>query len=358
MELIKVKVDFPGLVEEKLPSGNRRWRVRREGNHRQRLTLNVSPDHPDFPEHYRAARAGILLDAPAADTKAVPGSLAWLGDKYLAAIKTRTEAGQTSPATLAKKEKNLRKLKRLCGEYDMKIPTREIERLRDGQATTPAAADDFVTFLRTMFDWAMREQIMRSNPAAGIDKIDPGHGGATPWSAEDLRQYLDHHKAGTTPHLAMMLLLFTGCRVGDLATLGKGNEFVFEGDTFLRWQPGKRGSKLVEVIILPQLQEELQKLDAFRKTYVVSQWGRPFKTAATMSNRIRTWSADAGLRNRSAHGVRKALATLLAEMGCTNYQIMAVLGHTNPKTSEVYTETVNRRRLAREAMASIRNIRI
>lgn len=55
----------------------------------------------------------------------------------------------------------------------------------------------------------------------------------------------------------------------------------------------------------------------------------------------------------SSHGIRKALAELLAEEGCSEHQIMAVLSHTQPSTSAIYTKGAERRALAADAMGSI-----
>ena len=69
-----------------------------------------------------------------------------------------------------------------------------------------------------------------------------------------------------------------------------------------------------------------------------------------MSAMFKRWCQDADLPHLSAHGVRKGLAEILAEMGCTQYEIMAILGHSEAKTSEVYTRRVERWKLAKSAL--------
>ena len=41
---------------------------------------------------------------------------------------------------------------------------------------------------------------------------------------------------------------------------------------------------------------------------------------------------------------------MLAEAGCTQHQIMAVMAHTQARTSEIYTKDVSRQNLAAAAM--------
>ncbi len=54
-----------------------------------------------------------------------------------------------------------------------------------------------------------------------------------------------------------------------------------------------------------------------------------------------------------SHGIRKAVGTILAEAGCTLYEIMALHGHGDPKASEIYTRSVDRRKLVESAMGRI-----
>lgn len=44
---------------------------------------------------------------------------------------------------------------------------------------------------------------------------------------------------------------------------------------------------------------------------------------------------------------------MMAAAGCTQYQIMAVLAHTQAKTSEIYTKGTQRRLLAADGMRAI-----
>ena len=52
-----------------------------------------------------------------------------------------------------------------------------------------------------------------------------------------------------------------------------------------------------------------------------------------------------------AHGLRKATASRLAELGCSTQEIMAITGHTTLKEVERYTAAARRKILAESAMA-------
>lgn len=78
------------------------------------------------------------------------------------------------------------------------------------------------------------------------------------------------------------------------------------------------------------------------ETYLLNAKGVPFSTPDSLGAMFRRWCNDAGLDKRSAHGVRKAAGHLLAQEGCSQYQIMTIHGHTQAQTSEVYTRGAER----------------
>lgn len=354
---LNVKVNFPGLLKERLPSGNFRYRVRVEGRGRKRIRLHVAPDHPSFIEHYHAARAGVELQPEAEPVdNTIRGSIAWLTYRYLDALETRVSQGLAAEGTLKIRQLMLRKVRQRCGEYAIDMPTSEVVKIRDEMAHTPAAADNTVKAISAMYRWASDNGICDINPAAGVSRIDKGAGGAVPWSADDLRAFREAHPPGTNAYLCLTILMFTACRIGDVARLGRNNEFSFQGDTWLGWQPAKRGSAYVEIPMMPQLYRATRISKIIGPTYLLTANGESYRSGDALGQHLRKWCRQAGLENRSAHGIRKAAGNLLAEEGATQYQIMSIHGHTRAQTSEIYTKGVERRRMAKEAMSALGGI--
>ncbi|MFC7552635.1 tyrosine-type recombinase/integrase [Pseudoroseomonas wenyumeiae] len=62
---------------------------------------------------------------------------------------------------------------------------------------------------------------------------------------------------------------------------------------------------------------------------------------------------EAGLPLCSPHGLRKAAATRLAELGCTAHEIMAVTGHRTLKEVDRYTRSVSQRVMAESAFSRL-----
>ena len=62
------------------------------------------------------------------------------------------------------------------------------------------------------------------------------------------------------------------------------------------------------------------------------------------------WLSDALI----AHGVRKAVGTLLAEAGLSEDTVMAILGHETSEEARKYIQNANRDKLADEAMEALK----
>ncbi|WP_246739653.1 tyrosine-type recombinase/integrase [Martelella sp. HB161492] len=348
-----MKVDFPGLVREELPSGNFRYRVRPEGNPKRKIKIHCQPGDDDFQRQYLAARRGEKPEPlRQASDYAKPKSIGWLVNSYLEYLAKRVEAGTTSAKTL-KKKKNL--LARLLKRPDrvMLIPQEKLIEMQDEMSATPAQADAFIAAIGVMYDWAAKRRYLSQNPAHGIEKIYIKGSGSTPWKATDVKAFFAKHKPGTKPHVAMSVLLWTGCRIEDLTILGRRHECILDGIEAIRFTPCKKGSTEVTIPMLPPLKDATRSMKVEGITYVLGRGGKPFASGDSMSAMFKRWCVDAGLPHLSAHGVRKGLAELLAELGCSQYEIMAILGHSEAKTSEIYTRRVERWKLALTAMDKV-----
>jgi integrase len=350
-----MQVKFPGYVPER--RGDRlRHRVRVKGDKARRITIPVGPDHPEFSEHYHAARAGqTLQDRP--KIRAPHMSLDALVQTYLDRLE-RDVAHKRADAKTLKQRRSL--LSRICdmpdpegarmGALHCDLPPAALSHIIDQWGAATSQADNSMKALRA----AYREvPWLAHNPAQGVRKVHRARGGAKPWSIADLRAFMATHPPGTAAHIWLMLSLFTGARLSDLALLGRRHEVRHDGITWLEWQPGKRGSAPAAIPMAPPLFEALRATPVIGRTYILNREGQPFANGESLAERVRKWTAAAGLDRRSSHGIRKALGGLLAEAGATEHQIMAVLTHTKAETAEIYTRSAERRRMAASAMAAI-----
>jgi len=356
-----VKVRFPGYVPEKMKSGEVRHRVRVEGSPKRRIRIPVGPDDPAFTEHYYAARAGQTVTAKPIP-KATRHSLDELCRDYLIWLEAQVAAGNNSPLTLKQRQSLLGKVCAMrdpqsdrIGDLHHDLGREGVIYIMDQWGAKTSQADNSKKALNGVYAWATERGRASENPCMGIKNVHKSKGGALPWSSADLKAFMDCHGHGTTARRWLFLSLFTTCRISDAVILGRGNEVERDRLTYLDWQPAKKGSAFVSVPIFPILLAELRAAKVEGKTYILSEHGRPFRSTASLHERIRKWVKQAGLEHRSQHGLRKAMAELMAEAGATQHQIMSVMAHTKPQTSAIYTDRADRRRLAIAAFDSIKD---
>jgi integrase len=91
-------------------------------------------------------------------------------------------------------------------------------------------------------------------------------------------------------------------------------------------------------------------------TYLVTEYGKPF-TPNGFGNAFKDWCRQANLPHCSAHGLRKACATRLAERSATPHEIMAITGHWTLEEVERHTRAARQAELADSAMAKLKRAR-
>lgn len=113
----------------------------------------------------------------------------------------------------------------------------------------------------------------------------------------------------------------------------------------------KTGTRLL-IPIHPKLRAELDAAKNEHLTFITTAYGAAFSVAG-FGNWFSAAARDAGLRNRSLHGLRKSAARRLAEAGCSSKQIAAVTGHASLREVERYTSAADQERLARDAVGRL-----
>ena len=105
---------------------------------------------------------------------------------------------------------------------------------------------------------------------------------------------------------------------------------------------------MVSLPILEPLARSIAATKTGDLTFLVTERGAPF-----VKESFGNWFKKACVKAKvpgSAHGLRKAGATIAAENGATEHQLMAIYGWESPKQAARYTRKANRKRLAGDAM--------
>lgn len=222
-----------------------------------------------------------------------------------------------------------------------------LERIFGEMHETPGAANDLRKKLSTLMNYACKLRWVSENPVKHTTPYDKGKGFHT-WQDEEIAQYRARHPLGTMARLALELALNTAARRGSVAALTRDN---LVGGRIIT-----EHSKDNNVASVPMLRTTRQALEALPaapiKHLLVTSFGKPF-TPAGFGNKFREWCDEAGLPHCSIHGLRKAMARLLAEAGASDAEGQAVTGHKKAETFQYYRAAANREALADKALANL-----
>jgi integrase len=230
----------------------------------------------------------------------------------------------------------------------VKMTADDIEVLRDRKIDLPEAANGRVKAARQVCKFGTKKKYIKSNIARDIEYFRTGSTGFHTWTVEEVRQYEARHPIGTKARLALALLCFTGQRRSDIIRFGR--QHVRNGLlTFTQHKGRNRKPKRLILPVLPVLREILDASPCGELTFLINDLGRAF-TDAGIGNKMREWCDQAVLPHCTAHGVRKAGATIAAENGATAKQLMAIFGWDTMRQAELYTRAADQKRMAGDAM--------
>ncbi len=320
--------------------GKVRYRFRKKGM--ATVYLPGLPGSPEFAVAYEAAAAGAkALVIGQARTK--PGTISAL------AVAAYASADWSALAETTRRNYRgvMERLRRDHGDKPVRgLAAEHILKLRD-QMEGQAARNNFIKALRWFLTFAVSRGWRADNPAMSIKKIKYQTEGYHTWSEAEVAAFEKRWPVGTKQRLGMDLLLYTGQRSSDVRLMGRQ---AVTGDG-IRVRQKKTGAELT-ISIHPRLAASLATVPADQMLFLPTQYG-PAYTATGFYNWMKAACREAGVPECSPHGLRKCIATRLADAGCSHSEIMAVTGHKNPKEVETYIRARDQRRLATAAMARI-----
>jgi integrase len=335
--------------------GNPRYYVRKPGHKKIRIWETFEDAEgritPEFMKAYFEALE--RLDRPAPPKVPREKTFYWLVDQYYRSPKFNgfDETTQAHKRSV---------LNRFC-ETAGKLPyaafrKKHVEASQQKRRETPAAADCLVKYLRSLFVWAIKNDLATFNPAVGVENIDNSEGWHT-WTPDEISVYRTHYPVGTKARLTLEVMLNTGARISDACRIGRQHEG--EGRLkFVAWKGRNRTKtrRTIDVPILPELAQALSSTPTGDLAYLVTDFGQPF-TVGGLGNKMREWCDAAGLPQCSAHGLRKASAVMFAENGATAPELCAIFGWSKLETAEIYIREANKRQMTTNAFARLEEYR-
>ncbi len=334
------KPRLPYLSHEKSRHGRLKWYFRRGKG--QRIRLPDKYGSKEFRAAYDAALEGKAPEQHPAP-RAPLNSLEWLFEMY------RGSAVFAALAAATRKQQNniMRQVLDRAAESNTRIMVHHITpkvmlQGMDDRRNTPAAANNFLKTMRSVFKFAVPRQLADTNPTRDIPFIKLKKIGFPIWEPNDIYKFSRFHAIGTKARLAFDILYFTGLRRSDVVRVG--HQHI--RNEILEIRTEKTGTP-VTLEVAPEFRKSIDATDTGDMTLLVTYKGTPF-TKESFGNWFRKMCRDAGV-DKSAHGVRKYAATDLANSCSTTHELMSVFGWTSSRMADLYTKNANRKKLGIQA---------
>lgn len=320
--------------------GNRFVRFRKAGFS---AYLTGTPWSPTFMQQYAAALDGVkAITTEARKDHVKAGTINALAVSYYKSPDFRA----LKPTTRTMRRNIIESFRSDHGGKPLKGLGRvHLKHIVGAKSNTPHAANNLLKVLRVLLGYAVSIDMIDSNPAIGVKKYKASGDGFHSWSEAEIVRFEERHPIGTRARMAMALLLYTAQRRGDVVSMGWQQ---LRGDMIMLRQE-KTDTPLM-IPVHPELAQVLASTPRTQMTFLTTEQGRPF-TSAGFGNWFRNRCNEAGLPQCSAHGLRKAAATRLANAGCSSDQIRAITGHRSLSEVAHYTRSADQQRLARQALA-------
>lgn len=299
------------------------------------------PDLPENDERFLAAYAAAGKAQPKPKSLFAKGTIGALVEEFKRSPQMKTRAESTQIVWN-------RRLEHIRSEYGVgKVADLRTDHIQKAlKKLTPGAARSERTIWRALLEFAVEEGWRTDNPAMLIRnrkyKAEPH----IAWSSEDIEAFRKHWPAKSPQRQAFEVIFWTGARCSDAINLGW--QGVTDGVLIYTQKKTEAPAYVPITATVDEALKADQKvfLDNVSEDliWILNRWGKP-RSVKALSQFVSAAAKDAKLENRTAHGLRKSRATILAELGWTPHRIAAWTGHESLTEIEHYTRSADRKKL-------------
>jgi len=343
-------VKFLYITKDRDRHGNVRFYYRRPG--KPKIRLRGLPGSEEFLAAYKAALGEQDLSGAKSEK-----CFEWLCERYYKSAYFQS----LEEYTKRRKRTALSEICNMVGSDGRRLglapyagmKRAHVRKLRDQKADLPEAANFRLKQLSALFAWAVKNDLVASNPAEKVERLGGGSEGFYTWTDEDVEAFEERWPVGSKPRLAMSIMLYLGVRRSDAVRIGKKHESR-DGlsVTFTQFKGRKKGAKVLTLPILPPLRAILDVSKLGCETWLETAYGNSH-SAAGFGNIFREWCREAGLPQCSPHGLRKIGAVRAAEAGASEHELMAMFGWDDANMARVYTRKAAQKKLAASGAAKL-----
>ena len=320
-------------------TGRTRFYFRHRG---KRWSLPGVPGSTEFSLRYDQLRQECLSEPGADNVRFGHHTLGAVIEKWIGSDAFTSKA----PNTQRQYRHVTDQIKQLCGRA-LLSDLRE-QHVREIRSFLPHTftADESVMLLSSLWVFAKEDLGMQlgPNPTTDIRKLHRQTWSHEPWTNDVIEKFAAEARPKPNAQLALLLLLYTAQRVGDVAAMkwerydGSGIQVCQEKTDALLWIPCH--SKLKAALDSAERKSDFILTTAHGSGY----------SAGSLGNMIIEATTQIGAKEFTAHGLRKNAAIALAEADCTVQQIMSITGHKTWRQAMEYTQRRKQRKLALQAM--------
>lgn len=277
--------------------------------------------------------------------------------RYFVAMQLRNY----SERTLKARDSNLRRFIAWCDERSLDDPkaiTKPIleryqrylyyYRKENGEPLGVSTRNGYINDVKQFFKWLTRENYLLYNPASEIELAKQPTTLPDVLSVEEVEKVLQQPDTSTASGLRDRAILevfySTGIRRTELLNLTIGDLSVSRQTVFVRQGKGAKdrvlpiGERALYWVksYLNQVRPELL-LSLDQQALFLSDYGEPFGVS-NLGEKVKRYLKAAGITMPgSCHLLRHAMATHMLENGADMRYLQAMLGHSDTRTTQIYT---------------------
>lgn len=333
------------LYSDRDRHGNQRLYFKPPGHKKTRLQFAAGTADAllEYKTLLRKYNLGLL---EASQTKtAKRDSLEWLFTQYEAS----RDFSEKAASTQLQRRNFYRRLAKAHGTVPyLDLTDKNLAAIRD--TLGPGAGRNMLKAVSAAYSWACLPEVglTTTNPAKGVTRPTQRTRGYIKWALDDVLKFKAHYPKGSNPRKCLAMLLFTAREISGVRELGRGDvrDGLIRGHRQKTWANNA-------IQVLPLLREELGN-DYDDLIWLRAEHGSTY-SSKSLSQTFSRWATDAELPHLSAHGLRKSVGTILAELGMSERTIMAALAHTDPRQAQTYVQDAQTRHLAQAGMNAIQD---
>ena len=274
-----------------------------------------------------------------------------------------------SESTLHRRESDIRRFIGWCDERGITAPQQVTKpileryqkhlyyyRQANGEPLSPTSQNHYLMSVRQFFKWLTQQNHLLYNPASELVIVKQNTTLPVVLSVEEVERLLHQPDLRTPNGLRDRAILeffySTGVRRSELCAVAVQDIALSRGTVMIRHGKGNKdrllpiGRRALYWIerYLNRVRPELL-LDIKEQALFLNDYGEPFRDSK-LGDKVKRFMKHAGIdAPGSCHLLRHAMATHMLENGAEMRFIQAMLGHADPRATQLYTH-VSIRKLA------------